>query len=602
VTPTAVWIASTYAISYNGNGATGGTVPASGTFTTGGSYTAATNSGTLVKTGFTFDGWNTNANGTGTSYAVGATTVTTTADLILYAKWSAASYSVTYVLNGATSSLPTQGNVQFGSTFTVASAATQAGKTFTGWSDNTNTYGGGSTYTMGGANVTLTATWANQLFAVTYSLNGGSGTAPTQVALASTDSFTVQSTSATKSGYSFGGWSNGANTYQANARYNMTTANVTLTAIWNVAAPGTPGTPTVSVGDGNATITVVAPTSGGTPTSYTVTASPGGATCTVISPATSCTIAGLANGTNYSFSTVANNATGSSSASPSSGTVSPAGKPGVPTGVTATIGNGSATVSLTPPTNTGGPAIISYTMTASPGGATCTVNAPATSCVISPLTNGTAYTFTATANNGVATSDSSTASASFTPATVPNAPTITSVTSNTPGTTTVNFSAPASNGGSAITGYTVTSNPGGFTCTAAASATSCAVSGLTDGVAYTFTAVATNAIGNSASSGASSSVTSAGAPRAPTSVTATVGNGSATVTVSGAEANGSPITSYTVQAYDATGAALAGKTCTITLPATSCTVSGLPMDLTTPLKRQQPTEFQLLVLRRHLQQ
>jgi uncharacterized repeat protein (TIGR02543 family) len=95
VTPTAVWIASTYAISYNGNGATGGTVPASGTFTTGGSYTAATNSGNLVKTGFTFDGWNTNANGTGTSYAVGATTVTTTADLILYAKWSAASYSVT---------------------------------------------------------------------------------------------------------------------------------------------------------------------------------------------------------------------------------------------------------------------------------------------------------------------------------------------------------------------------------------------------------------------------------------------------------------------------------------------------------------------------
>jgi uncharacterized repeat protein (TIGR02543 family) len=576
VAPVAVWNAATYSISYNGNGATGGTVPGSGTFTTGGSYTVASNTGTLAKTGFTFAGWNTTANGDGTSYAEGATNVTTTADLILYAKWSAASFAVTYVANGATSALPTQSAVQFGNTFTVASAATQAGKTFTGWSDGTNTYGGGSTYTMGGSAVTLTATWANQLFAITYSLNGGAGaSAPTQGALSSTDTFTVQSTSATKAGYSFGGWSNGTNTYQANASYNMTTTNVTLTAIWSVAVPGTPGTPTVSAGDGNATITIAAPTSGGAPTSYTVTASPGGATCTVISPATSCTITGLTNGTSYSFSTVANNATGSSSSSPSSAAVSPAGKPGVPTGVTATIGNGSATVSLTPPTNTGGPAITSYTMTASPGGASCTVNAPATSCSISPLDNGTAYTFTATAYNGVAQSDSSTASASVTPATVPGAPTITSASSSSSGTTTVNFSAPASNGGSAITGYTITSNPGGFTCTAAANATSCAVSGLTDGVAYTFTVVATNAIGNSSSSGASSAVTSAGAAKAPTSVTGTVGNGSSTITVSGANANGSAITGYTVQAYDSTGLAISGKTCSITAPATSCEITGL---------------------------
>ncbi|CAN2226769.1 Listeria/Bacterioides repeat [Candidatus Nanopelagicaceae bacterium] len=576
VVPVAVWNAATYSLSYNGNGATGGTVPGSGTFTTGGSYTASSNTGILAKTGFTFAGWNTTANGDGTSYAEGATNVTATADLILYAKWTAASFAVTYVANGATSTLPTQSAVQFGNTFTVAPAATQAGKTFTGWSDNTNTYGGGSTYTMGGAAVTLTATWANQLFAITYSLNGGTGaSAPTQGALSSSDTFTVQSTSATKAGYSFGGWSNGTNTYQANASYNMTTTNVTLTAIWNVAVPGTPGTPTVSAGDGNATITIAAPTSGGAPTSYTVTASPGGATCTVISPATSCTITGLTNGTNYSFAAVANNATGSSSASPSSAAVSPAGKPGVPTGVTATIGNGSATVSLTPPTNTGGPAITSYTMTASPGGATCTVNAPATSCAISPLDNGTAYTFTATAYNGVARSDSSTASASVTPATVPGAPTITSATSSSSGSTTVDFSAPASNGGSAITGYTITSNPGGFTCTAAANATSCAVGGLTDGVAYTFTAVATNVIGNSSSSGASSSVTSAGTASAPTSISGTVGNGSSTITVSGANANGSPITGYTVQAYDSTGLAISGKTCSITAPATSCQITGL---------------------------
>ncbi|MSW17707.1 MAG: hypothetical protein F2851_01975, partial [Actinobacteria bacterium] len=576
VAPVAVWNPATYVITYNGNGATSGTVPGSGAFTTGGSYTASTNTGTLAKTGFTFVGWNTTANGDGTSYLEGATNVTATSDLILYAKYSAASYTVSYDLNGATSSQPSQSPVQFGSTFTVASAATQVGKTFTGWSDGLNTYGGGSTYTMGSANVILAATWANQLYAVTYALNGGTGaSAPTQISLSSSDTFTVQSTPATKSGYSFGGWSNGSNTYQPGSTFGMTASNVALTAIWNVAAPGVPGTPTVTPGDGNATIAIVVPSSGGAPTSYLVTASPGGATCNVISPATSCVITGLSNGTSYSFTSSASNATGGSSASAASATISPAGKPGVPTGVTATIGNGAATVSLTPPSITGGPAITSYTMTASPGGASCTINAPQTSCAVSPLSNGTEYTFTATAYNGVAQSDSSTASAAVIPATIPDAPTITSASSSSSGTTTVNFSAPTNTGGSAITGYTIVSDPGGFTCAAAANATSCSVTGLSDGVAYTFSAIASNAIGNSTSSSPSSSVTSAGLPNAPSTISGTVGSGLISVSVSGANARGSAITGYTVQAYDSTGTAIPGRNCSISPPATSCNVSGL---------------------------
>ena len=576
VSPSAIWNPATYAISYNGNGATSGTVPSAGTFTTGGSYTAQSNSGSLDKSGFTFAGWNTSASGNGSDYAVGATNVTAIADLILYAKWTTTSYSVTYLLNGATSSQPPTSNVQYGSTFTVAAAATQDGKTFTGWSDNTNTYGGGSTYTMGTAPVVLSATWANQLYAINYSLNGGSGSsAPLQASLSATDTFTVQSTTATKSGYSFGGWSNGSNTYQPGSTFGMTASNVALTAIWNVAAPGVPGTPTVTPGDGNATIAIVVPSSGGAPTSYLVTASPGGATCNVISPATSCVITGLSNGTSYSFTSSASNATGGSSASAASATISPAGKPGVPTGVTATIGNGAATVSLTPPSITGGPAITSYTMTASPGGASCTINAPQTSCAVSPLSNGTEYTFTATAYNGVAQSDSSTASAAVIPATIPDAPTITSASSSSSGTTTVNFSAPTNTGGSAITGYTIVSDPGGFTCAATANATSCSVTGLSDGVAYTFSAIASNAIGNSTSSSPSSSVTSAGLPNAPSTISGTVGSGLISVSVSGANARGSAITGYTVQAYDSTGTAIPGRNCSISPPATSCNVSGL---------------------------
>ena len=149
VTLTAVWNPATFSITYNGNGATGGATPSNGSFTTGGSYSIPANSvGNLAKAGFSFAGWSTAANGGGTSYTDAATTLTTTSDVILYAKWSAASYAVTYVLNGATSALPTQSAVQYGSTFTLAAAATQTGKNFIGWSDETNTYGGGSTYTM----------------------------------------------------------------------------------------------------------------------------------------------------------------------------------------------------------------------------------------------------------------------------------------------------------------------------------------------------------------------------------------------------------------------------------------------------------------------
>jgi PKD domain/Listeria-Bacteroides repeat domain (List_Bact_rpt)/Bacterial Ig domain len=88
VTLYAKWTtASTYTISYNGNGNTGGTAPANQTKTHGVNLTLATNSGALVKTGSTFAGWNTAANGSGTNYATGAT-YTANAAVTLYAKWT----------------------------------------------------------------------------------------------------------------------------------------------------------------------------------------------------------------------------------------------------------------------------------------------------------------------------------------------------------------------------------------------------------------------------------------------------------------------------------------------------------------------------------
>ncbi|MBN8794051.1 MAG: fibronectin type III domain-containing protein [Stenotrophomonas nitritireducens] len=93
--------------------------------------------------------------------------------------------------------------------------------------------------------------------------------------------------------------------------------------------------------------------------------------------------------------------------------------------------------------------------------------------------------------------------------TAPGAPTIGTATAGD-AQATVTFTAPASDGGSAITTYTATPSPavpgGPFTCAGPAACT-ITVTGLTNGTAYTFTVTATNGTGTSAASGASTPVT-----------------------------------------------------------------------------------------------
>jgi hypothetical protein len=94
--------------------------------------------------------------------------------------------------------------------------------------------------------------------------------------------------------------------------------------------------------------------------------------------------------------------------------------PGAPTGVSATAGNGQATVSWTAPASTGGSAITSYTVTPYIGATaqpTVTVSGspPATSTTVTGLTNGTAYTFTVSATNSAGTGPASSPSNSVTP-------------------------------------------------------------------------------------------------------------------------------------------------------------------------------------------
>ncbi len=78
--------------------------------------------------------------------------------------------------------------------------------------------------------------------------------------------------------------------------------------------------------------------------------------------------------------------------------------PGAPTGVAATAGNGQASVSWSAAPDGGSP-VTGYTATATPGGASC--QAPATSCTISGLTNGSDYQITVRASNTVGTGPAS---------------------------------------------------------------------------------------------------------------------------------------------------------------------------------------------------
>jgi hypothetical protein len=102
--------------------------------------------------------------------------------------------------------------------------------------------------------------------------------------------------------------------------------------------------------------------------------------------------------------------------------------PQAPAASRAAGGDGQATVTVTP---LAGGSVTAYTVLASPGGRTCTITAPATSCTFTGLSNGTTYSFTATATNAAGTSPASTPSNAVTPTGATTTTTITTTTTTT---------------------------------------------------------------------------------------------------------------------------------------------------------------------------
>ena len=244
--------------------------------------------------------------------------------------------------------------------------------------------------------------------------------------------------------------------------------------------------------------------------------------------------------------------------------------PDSPTNVVGVHGNGDVAVSWAAPASDNGAAITKYSVTAAPGGATCSTTI-GLSCTVGGLTNGTAYTFTVVATNSAGDSLPSAPSAPVTPYTTPNAPT---TVVGTPGDSHVSltWAAPTSDGGSAITAYSVAVTPAAGSCDVTGTTADC--TGLTNGTAYTFTVTATNAAGDSSASAPSAQVTPATVPSVPTNVAAVVGNATAHVSWSAPTSTGGwPISGYAVTASP--GGAHCYTLVGVSVDPLSCDVVGL---------------------------
>ena len=351
--------------------------------------------------------------------------------------------------------------------------------------------------------------------------------------------------------------------------------------------PGAPGGVSGTAGDRSVTVSWTAPADGGTPiTGYgiavfdaTGVALPG--LGTIAGPdATSATVNDLTNGTPYRFRVFAVNGAGTGPSSPLSAAVVPVEVPDAPADVVAVVVDpqiagpqtGVVDVSWDEPNDNGSP-IESYTVTASPGGATCTVTV--TTCRITGLQNGVVHTFSVSARNAIGTGPLS-AGAVATPRSVPQPPsTVTAVAGDA--LATVSWSATSFDGGSPIVGHQVVvldavGAPTAITGCTVGAVLSCQISGLSNGTGYRFAVTARNAAGSSVPSDPSAVATpqpTPAPPGAPTGLTTTPGAAAMTVSWTAPVSSGtSPITGYTVTEPG-------GASCSAPATASSCTLVSL---------------------------
>jgi len=231
----------THTVTFDGNTSNGGSTAAQTT----NAATALTTNG-YMKSGYTFSGWNTAANGSGSSYADGST-YSFAADLILYAQWTLippVAHAVTFMGNGfdGGSTTPETSTVPMPLT---TNGFTRSGYTFTGWNTVANgiaglTYLDGTTYSFA-ADLTLYAQWtaipavAHTVTFLGNGFDGGATTPETNFVPAA-----LTSNGFTRAGYTFTNWNtaiNGSGAAYANGTTYSFAADLTLFAQWTLIPP-----------------------------------------------------------------------------------------------------------------------------------------------------------------------------------------------------------------------------------------------------------------------------------------------------------------------------------------------------------------------------
>ncbi len=219
---------SGHTVTFMSNGGSGSMSPQTADIPT------ALTANAFTRTGYTFSGWNTDAGGGGTAYANSAT-YDFSADITLYAQWTAAMYTVTFDANGGTTPVPTSKVVTYDAAYGTLATTSRTGYTFNGWFTAAS---GGSQVTAAtivntAANHTLYAQWTGLTYTVTFDANGGTTAVPTSKVVTYDAAYGTLATTS-RTGYTFNGWFTAASGgSQVTAATIMTTAeNHTLYAQW----------------------------------------------------------------------------------------------------------------------------------------------------------------------------------------------------------------------------------------------------------------------------------------------------------------------------------------------------------------------------------
>ncbi len=180
--------------------------------------TASESLPTPARTGYSFAGWWTGDNGTG-SQIIDATAVSVSTDHTLYAKWTVKTFTVTFKDWDGTV-LKTQ-TVQYGKAAEEPSGPRRTGYTFAGWNKD---------YDEVTSSLSVTALYTINTCTVSFNTDGGSAVASQQVEYGGS---AVQPKAPEKDGYTFGGWYSESGLGKAYDFAAKVTADLTLYAKWS---------------------------------------------------------------------------------------------------------------------------------------------------------------------------------------------------------------------------------------------------------------------------------------------------------------------------------------------------------------------------------